>query len=146
MKFQIKLLTFLILTVACSARAQNSLVVQLELSKESRGFNEHIRITADSVNVTKEDLKNGKPSISKGWKVAPEEWARLMEVVQSIKLKDLPALPAPSMKRASDAAMHATITVYTKDGKTYSHGYDDENPHPSLQELRKLIRNIGGAQ
>jgi hypothetical protein len=38
--------------------------------------------------------------------------------------------------------MHATITIYTKGGSAYAHGYDDENPHEALRPLRKAIREI----
>jgi hypothetical protein len=89
-----------------------------------------------------DNRKSEKPSQSFSRKITADEWTALVNMAKEIKLKDIPALVAPTMKRASDAAMHATLTVSTEDGKSYSHGYDDENPHEALQPLRKAIREL----
>jgi hypothetical protein len=120
----------------------NQSVREIELSKISRGYEEHIRVDADSLHVLIENRKSEKPSQSFSRKITTDEWATLVSIVKEIKLKDMPALVAPTMKRASDGAMHATLTVNTEDGKSYSHGYDDEDPHEALQPLRKAIREL----
>jgi hypothetical protein len=120
----------------------NQAIREVELSKISRGYEEHIRINADSLHVMIENRKGEKASQSFSRKISPDEWTSIINVAKGIKLKDVPALAAPSMKRASDAAMHSTLTVSTEDGQSYSHGYDDEDPHEALQPLRKAIREI----
>jgi hypothetical protein len=115
---------------------------EIELSKISRGYEEHVRVNPDSIHVLIDNRKDSGSSVSYSRKISPDEWTSLVQTTKNIELKDLPALPSPSMKRAADAAMHATLTVYTKDGKSYSHGYDDEDPHRVLQPLRKAIRDL----
>jgi hypothetical protein len=120
----------------------NQSIREIELSKVSRGYEEHIRVNADSLYVLIENRKGEKSSQSFSRKITADEWTALVTIVKEVKLKDIPALAAPTMKRASDAAMHATLTVNTEDGKSYSHGYDDEDPHEALQPLRKAIREL----
>lgn len=115
---------------------------EFELSKVTRGYQEHVRITADSLHVFIENRKDEKASRSYSRVITKDEWTTLLSAAKELNLKDLPALPSPGMKRAADAALHATLTVYTKDGQSYSHGYDDEDPHKALQPLRKAIREI----
>lgn len=124
--------------------AQTPVIIQVELTKQSRGYQEAIRITADSVFVVAEDLKNSKPAIRYSREISDEVWTALLSSIGALKLKDIESLSSPTMKRASDAAMHATLKIITNDGNEYAHGYDDENPHPSLQELRKKVREVSG--
>jgi hypothetical protein len=124
--------------------AQAPVVTQIELTKQSRGYQEAIRITADSVFVVAEDLKNSKPALRYAREISDEDWTSLLSTIGSIKLKDIESLSSPTMKRASDAAMHAILKITTNDGSEYAHGYDDENPHESLQELRKKVREVSG--
>lgn len=125
-----------------SSFGQTAKVREIELSKLARGYQEHIRINADSLHVLIENRKDERSSRSFQRPISHEEWSRLLHLVKDLKLKDLPALPSPTMKRAADAAMHATITIYTNDGQSYSHGYDDEDPHLVLQPLRTAMREI----
>jgi hypothetical protein len=122
---------------------QEAVIREIELSKVSRGYAEHIRINPDSLHVLIENRKGNKPSESYSRKISKDEWTALIKTIQDVPLKDISALTSPTMKRASDGAMHATITVYTTDEKSYSHGYDDEDPHKALQPLRKAIRELG---
>jgi hypothetical protein len=121
-------------------------VREIELSKVSRGYEEHIRITADSLHVFTEGRTGNKPSKNFSRKVMAEEWAAFVKTIKALSLKDLPALPSPTMKRAQDAAMHSTITIQTADGRSFAHGYDDEDPHQALKPLLKQIRALSGAQ
>lgn len=122
---------------------QDPAIREIELTKVSRGYGEHIRINPDSLHVLIENRRGNNPSESHARKITKDEWTTLIKTIQDVPLKDIPALTSPTMKRASDGAMHATITIYTTDEKSYSHGYDDEDPHKALQPLRKAIRALG---
>lgn len=115
---------------------------EIELSKVSRGYEEHIRITPDSLHVFAESKMGDKPVTDFSREVSENEWTRLVEIAGIRPAKELRDLPSPTMKRAHDAAMHSTITIHMTDGTTVTHGYDDENPHtafvPLLKEIRKL--------
>jgi hypothetical protein len=141
-----KKLTIGLLLVCCTVLgAQNkSAIKQIEFSKISRGYEEHVRIKADSVHVLVHDIRGEKAPVNFSRKTEESEWTRLLEIMKTIKEKEIETLPSPSMKRASDAAMHGTLTVTTNSDKTYSHGFDDENPHDSLRPLLKAVREISG--
>lgn len=124
--------------------AQTSVITQIELTKQSRGYQEAIRIRPDSAFVVAEDLKNSKPAERYSKAISEDEWTALVNALGSVKLKDIESLPSPTMKRASDAAMHSTIKIITNEGSEYAHGYDDENPHEALQPFRKKIREVSG--
>lgn len=141
-----KKLSIGLLLVCCKLLwAQNkSEIKQIEFSKVSRGYEEHVRIKADSVHVLVHDIRGDKAPVNFSRKTEEAEWVGLMEILQSIKVKEIETLPSPSMKRASDAAMHGTLTLTTNSGKSYSHGFDDENPHDALKPLLKAVREISG--
>jgi hypothetical protein len=58
----------------------------------------------------------------------------------------MPDLPSPTSKRAFDGARHSTITIETTLGKSYTHSFDDKNPHPGLMELMEAIVQIAGLE
>lgn len=122
--------------------AQSNEVREIELSKVSRGYEEHIRITPDSLYVFTENRMGEKPVTDFSRKVSEKEWTRLVEIVRIRPVKELRDLPSPTMKRAHDAAMHSTITIHMGDGTSVTHGYDDENPHSAFVPLLKEIRTI----
>jgi hypothetical protein len=128
-------------SVTVSAQA-NSGVTLIELSKTARGYQEEIRIAGDSLHVWIENSVAEKPPVKYSRPLESEQWTKLVNSFKAVKLVEIPVLPAPSMKRASDAAKHSTLTITTQDGKTYAHGFDDENPHVALLPLLKAIREL----
>jgi hypothetical protein len=141
-----KTLSIGLLLVCCTllwAQSQSD-IKQIEFSKISRGYEEHVRIKADSVHVLIHDIRGDKAPVNFSRKLEQSEWVNLMEVMKSIKVKEIETLPTPSMKRATDAAMHGTLTLTVNNGQSYAHGFDDENPHESLKPLLKAVRDISG--
>jgi hypothetical protein len=139
----------IILTLLCMAALQGqplAEVTKIKLSKISRGYEEHITITADSLHVWIENSRGEQGRTDYSRKVSAEVWTSLVNIVKQLKLKDLPALPSPTMKRAHDGAMHSAITVETRGGKEYTHGYDDENPHQAVVPLLKRVREVSGVE
>jgi hypothetical protein len=118
-------------------------ITQIELSKISRGYQEDVRITPDSVHILMDD-NTGQPGVRHSRKLEPQEWTRLVESLDDVQLTAIPSLPSPTMNRAVDGARHSTLTVTISDGRSYPHGFDDENPHEALQPLLKALREISG--
>lgn len=135
-------LLLLLAALCTSVWAQTDPITQIELSKVSRGYSEHIRITSDSLFFSSEDRKNEGKTGTYGIAIDPQQWEKLLQVASTLKLHELNRYPSPTMKRASDAAMHSTLTIATKAGATYSHGYDDEHPHEAVEPLRAAIREL----
>ena len=134
-----------LLAVVTDSQCQsNESIARIELSKVSRGYQEYIRVTPDSVNVLVQSSLSSDSNADFGRKLEADEWTSLVKKLEGIKLADIPNLPSPTMKRAHDGAYHSTITVQTKDGKEYAHGYDDEDPNKALKSLMKEIRALGG--
>ncbi len=46
------------------------------------------------------------------------------------------------MKRTFDGALHGALTFTTGAGKTYTHGFDNEDPHPTLHPIMECILEI----
>lgn len=141
-----KILSIGLLLVCCSllwAQSQSD-VKQVEFSKVSRGYEEHVRVNADSVHVLIHDLRGDKAPVNFSRKIEESEWVNVAALMKSIKVKEIEALPSPSMNRATDAAMHGTLKLTVNNGKSYVHGFDDENPHESLRPLLTAVRDISG--
>lgn len=119
-------------------------ISQIELNKISRGYQEQVLITPDSIHTFLDNSMSGQPARKRARKTEPQEWKKLIESLQNIPLKEIPSLPSPTMKRAHDAAQHSTLTITTKDGKSYPHGFDDDDPHKALRPLMKTIRELSG--
>ena len=117
-------------------------ITEIELSKVSRGYEEHIRITTDSLHVFVESKMGEKPVKDFSRKVSEQEWTKLVEAIGTRPARELRDLPSPTMKRAHDAAMHSTITIHMADRTTVTHGYDDEHPHAAFVSLLKEIRAL----
>jgi hypothetical protein len=119
-------------------------ITRIELSKITRGYEEYVRLTPDSVNVLVSSSIDPTANVYYGKTIEESEWASLVDAISASKLNDIPSLPSPTMNRATDAAKHATITIETNDGKSYEHGYDDENPNDALKPLLSKIREVSG--
>jgi hypothetical protein len=119
-------------------------VTRIELSKITRGYQEQVLATPDSIHVFLDNSMSGQPPYKRARKLEPGEWTRLVEAVKAVPLKEIPTLPSPTMKRAHDAAKHSTLTITTRDGKDYSHGFDDDDANKALQPLMKELRALSG--
>ncbi len=137
-------LSFFVLSFGASQCQEQNAVSQIEVNKVSRGYQEHVRITRDSLVIYIENNIAGNKPVKQSRKIEPEEWTRLINALGKQNLKEIPALPSPTMERAHDAALHSTLTITTEDNNSYAHGYDDESPHKILQPLLQTIREIAG--
>lgn len=136
---------FLVLFFPSVAKCQAAPeIASIEVLKSSRGYSEEIRITPDSVFTFRENRIDGAIPFRQGSPLPEGSWQKLVKTLSNIDLGELGRLPSPTMNRASDAAMHSSIRITTATGQTYSHGYDDENPHHVLKPLLEMVRFITG--
>lgn len=138
------LITILLVCWTAILAQKNEGIKQIEFSKVSRGYEEHVRIKADSVHVFVHDMRGDKAAVKFARKIEESEWIKIVEKTKSLKLNEIEKLPSPTMNRASDAALHGTLTITTGDDKSYSHGFDDENPHDLLKPLLGIVKEISG--
>lgn len=133
-----------LLLAALPSVEQQQDIKQIEFSKISRGYEEHIRINIDSIHILTHDMRQDKPAMTVSRKLDRDEWLVLLNAISEVDLKEIESLSSPTMNRASDAAMHGTISIMTSAQKSYVHGFDDENPNELLRPLMKAIRTLSG--
>ncbi len=133
---------FLLCISLSATRCQPVTIVQIEYSKESRGYQEHIRITPDSLTRFVDDREHTGTRQSRH--LEDQEWQTLLSTLEHVELEDIDQLVSPTALRASDAAMHSTLSITTSNGQTCTHGFDDENPHDVLKPLLKAVRELAG--
>jgi hypothetical protein len=133
-------LLLMVLIIGCASVAQQtSDVVKIEFTSLTRGYQETLVITRDSITYTKSG--RGEAAIDQAGKLKnEEEWTALMNSLQKVTLSEIPGLKSPTEKRAYDGARHSTITITTKSNQAYSHTFDDEEPHQKLMALMKLLQ------
>ena len=136
-------LAILIISASCSVQAQVSeKPVRIEFNSGTRMYREQFIFTPDSVITVKEDFRKNDHANHTRRKTSPSEWRALVESLKEVSLPAVSTLESPTMKRASDAAAIGTIIITTGDGKSYTHEFDDENPHQTFKPLMKQIKKI----
>jgi hypothetical protein len=75
-------------------------------------------------------------------KLAAAEWEELIKGIARISLAEIPELQSPTSRRSFDGARHSTIEIYTREGKSYTHSFDDENPNEKLEPLMEIISRM----
>ena len=127
-----------ILMAGYSAVSQNQeQIARIEFSSLTRGYQEHVVFTIDSMKHTRTHA--GHPKVSKARALKKSEWEDMLKIAHKIDLKGMSELKSPTMKRSFDGARHSTITVTTNSNQSYSHSFDDENPHEKLKGLMRII-------
>lgn len=116
------------------AQSKNS-IVRIEYSSMSRGgLYKDIRLSKDSVLVKEGERRAGENKEVRR-KATHQEWTKGLRMLKKVTLSKIPDLKSPTMKRAFDGARHSEIRITMSDGKIYAHGFDDDDPHPTLKEL-----------
>jgi hypothetical protein len=136
--------SFMILILACSYRAssQESEISRIEFNSGSRTFREQIIVTPDSLLMITEDFRiDLKPSV-KTRAVHRKEWDALITSLKDVRLTEIETLQSPTMKRTYDAAAHGSLIITGSNGQSYTHGFDDEDPHRKFRPLMEQIRKI----
>jgi hypothetical protein len=123
----------------CAYSQTSSYITRIEFNSGSRTFRQQIIITSDSIVSVKEDFRiNLKPVVKSG-KATPAEWKNILQCLKDVALEEIPSLKSPSDKRTYDGASHGSIIITTRDRRSFTHDFDDENPHAKLQPLMKQI-------
>jgi hypothetical protein len=144
----ITVLSCLIIAANCQTRKmssqqqENNMITAIEFTSLTRGYQKHIFITADSLKETVKGRQDNNKIVKR--KLPAGEWNALTKSISDIMLSGIAELPSPTSRRAFDGALHSTITISTKDGESFSHTFDDENPHEKLQPLMEAIKKVAG--
>jgi hypothetical protein len=128
------------LNQACAQKQDD--ITAITLTKQTRGYVEEVVISRDSVHAMIENHRAPEQSKHFDSSIDQDEWASVVMTLNNVDLPEVDGLQSPSTDRARDAAMQSTIVISFKDGKSVSHSFDDENPHPDLMPLLDAIKGF----
>ncbi|MEP4091317.1 hypothetical protein [Reichenbachiella sp.] len=134
------LLYFLIsLTTPLAAQVDN--IEKISFQSLSRGYFENVVITQDSLIIRKSENRGSVEQTTRRY-LTKKEWKSLVRYLSKVILSDIPVLKSPTAKRTYDGARHSSIIIYTTDGSSYEHLFDNEDPNDKLEPLMKCIISI----
>jgi len=137
------ILIFILITcIFYACKSQHAAITRVDFAKSSRGFREELTITKDSILIVIDNARTPDSLQRFSGKLDEKKWVQLNSSLQSVSLPEIPSFESPTMKRAHDGALHGTLIITTIEGKTYSHSFDDENPHAKLQPLMKCVQEL----
>lgn len=135
---------FLFLNCMIGGHAQDyDSIMKIEFSTLTRGAHQTIVFTKNQIETTKQTHNDNveKRTFSS---LSAKQWEVLLLPLSALALAEIPTLTSPTKARAYDGARHSAITITTNSGKTFSHNFDNENPHerlkPLMREIAALVR------
>ncbi|SHG55626.1 hypothetical protein SAMN04488109_0810 [Chryseolinea serpens] len=138
------LCALIMMTAGSLSAQQKEGIKQIDFTKSTRGYEERIRVTPDSVVVRIENFRADEKVQQSGRKLAAKEWRALLKTLKNVPFQTIPGLPSPGMQRASDAALQGTLQVTTTQ-QTYAHSFDNEDPNAKLVPLLKAVKALGSS-
>jgi hypothetical protein len=115
---------------------------RVEFNSGTRTYREQLIVTKDSLSVVKEDFRTDeRPQIIRR-ATTQQEWDSILKSLGNLRLSEIETLQSPTMKRTFDAAAHGSIIITTDGDRSFTHGFDDENPHKKLRPLMEQIRKL----
>lgn len=152
MKTKIILYTVILSCVSLAGRCQQKaggsapdddmIITKIEFTTLTRGYQKQVFFSADSLIKIIDGRQNEHKVVKR--KMDSEKWQELVKAASAVSLVEIPQLQSPTFRRSFDGARHSSIVITTRDGKTYTHGFDDEHPHKKLQPLMDLIKKAEG--
>lgn len=116
--------------------AQEELTIIYEA--QSRGFYEKVWVDQSGISFADHrDLSNVKTR-----PISKTDWGELVALKNTLNLKTLPNLKAPSQKRFSDGAAIGRLTIKTKQAEVESSEFDHGNPPKELKSLLNKLLSI----
>jgi hypothetical protein len=129
--------------MAFTARCQdNTVVTKIEYTTLTRGYQKQIFITPDSLIRIIEGREENNKIVKR--KLAAGEWEEITKAISKTPVSEIAQLKSPTSRRAFDGARHSTIVIFANDGNSYTHSFDDENPHEKLAGLMEILKKLDG--
>ncbi|AZA78145.1 hypothetical protein EG347_11775 [Chryseobacterium sp. G0186] len=107
-------------------------IEKIELKEQTRGTRRFTTFTPTSKTVS---LNDNVTTFS----LSADEWKKITEQVDQIKLSTISNLQAPTSARFSDGALSASISITSGDKIYTSSGFDSGVPPKELEKLYKII-------
>ncbi|MDR5591529.1 hypothetical protein [Christiangramia sp. SM2212] len=108
----------------------------------TRGSSTMYTVTPNQITVKSTGLNKNENSNS----ISSEEWSELINIAGEIDAAKMSQLKAPSDSRASDAALHAILSVRKNDTiyktNSFDHGNPPEEVKPLVEAILRLAENV----
>lgn len=121
----------------CSHQEKSSLE-SFSYETFTRGSSTLYTVTPEKINIKSTGLQAGESSA----KLEKNEWETLVNTSEKLKLSEISRLKAPSESRASDAALHAILSVRKNDTVYKTNSFDHGNPPPEVKPLVEAILRL----
>jgi hypothetical protein len=116
-------------------------IKKIEFITLTRGAHEKVLITKDCVSIVRQTRTDEK-EVDFKMKIKEADWQGLLNSIPTISPAEISSYQSPTNRRAFDGAWHSSITITTRDEKSYGHSFDNEEPNEKLQALMKNIRRL----
>lgn len=119
---------------------QEEAIHEIRYESFARGYHKTIILRSDSIILQEQNSKTGDMEADR--KTTEAEWKQLKQAIPDLPLASIAGLEAPTGKRASDRALHSTLTIKTSRGEYKSPEFDGYSPHKKLVPLVEQIMEI----
>src|SRR5258708_8461408 len=83
-------------------------IIRIEFSSLTRGYQELIFITEDSIRISTQGRTKENKSIEN------QDWANIIKELKNVKQTDIHLFNSPTTKHAHNTSHHSSITIITK--------------------------------
>lgn len=111
---------------------------QISYEANTRRFYEKIWITKDSITVTNDRNQKEKMSLP----TPQKDWNELMAILNTVDIKTLPNLEAPTSMRQYDGAAIATLSVTQDTTEIKSNSFDHGHPPAAIETLVNKVLSM----
>ncbi|MGA8854498.1 MAG: hypothetical protein WB492_10020 [Christiangramia sp.] len=127
----------------CSNNNQDAnMISSINYETFTRGSSTMYKLTPEMMEITSTGLNKSESSLE----LTKEEWNSLLTKVQGLEVSQISQLKAPSDSRASDAALHAILSVRKNDTIYKTNSFDHGNPpaevKPLVEAILRLAENV----
>ena len=145
-KFQMKIpfiafFIFLFSASDCSNQEKSS-VESISYETFTRGSSTMYTVTPKSIEVKSTGLNASENSNN----ISEKDWQDLLSTMEDIDVSGMSQLKAPTDSRASDAALHAILSVRKNDTIYKTNSFDHGNPpaevKPLVEAILRLAENV----
>ncbi|MFL1894495.1 DUF4377 domain-containing protein [Aquimarina sp. 2-A2] len=112
--------------------------ITIEYEATSRGFYLAAIITQETITTSHD--RNRKETDSKP--CSKQAWEKVQSLLNTIKIKEIHTLEAPTGKRLFDGAAHAQLKISTEDSIYTSTSFDHGEPPKQIEPLVKHILSL----
>ncbi|SDS44913.1 hypothetical protein [Gramella sp. MAR_2010_147] len=121
---------------------EGDLIASFSYETFTRGSSTMYTVTPKKVTVKSTGLNADENSNN----IAADDWSALIEITNTIDVSKMSQLKAPSDSRASDAALHAILSVRKNDTiyktNSFDHGNPPEDVKPLVEAILRLAENV----